>query len=232
MIVLGLDTAQAACSAALACKGETLAELSEEMETGHAEALAPMIETLLSRARLSPGALGRIGCTVGPGTFTGLRVALSLARAMGLALSIPVLGVTTLEALAAAAFRLAPAADYAAAAMDARRGELYFQIFGKALAPAAEPEILAFDDALARLSALAGARVALAGTGANLLADRARGSSFLLAGIRFPAAADVARIAAAAQDAALRPPEPLYLRAPGAKLPAAARPLRPPRPRR
>ena len=232
MIVLGLDTAQGACSAALVESERTLAARSEEMEIGHAEALAPMIERLLAEAGISPSAIVRIGCTVGPGTFTGLRVALSLARAMALALSIPVIGVTTLKALAAAAFGAAPSAPYAAAAIDARRGELYFQIFAKPLSPVSQPEILALDAALARLLRLGRTKIALAGTGASLIAEKARGFDPLVTSIRFPSAVDVALIAASANDYTARPPEPLYLRAPDAKLPSAAKPLRPPRPRR
>lgn len=232
LIVLGLDTAQAACSAALTRGGEVLAVRSQEMETGHAEVLAPMIETLLAGTKLVPRDIARIGCTVGPGTFTGLRVALALARAMGLALSVPVLGVTTLEALAAGALRAAPSADAAVAAMDARRGELYFQIFAKDLTPLTEPGIASFALASQRLAALGGKTLALAGTGAQLFAENPRGFFPLLTGVCFPAAPDVAFIAARAADESARPPEPLYLRAPGAEPQAAAKPLRPPRLRR
>ena len=70
------------------------------MERGHAEALAPLLERLMFGVEGGFATLDRIAATVGPGSFTGIRIGLATARAMGLALDIPVVGVSTLVAFA------------------------------------------------------------------------------------------------------------------------------------
>lgn len=110
MVMLVIDTSLGACSAALfdGVSGTILAERYAEMERGHAEALGPMVETLLAEARLLPDSLSRIGTTIGPGTFTGLRIGLSFAKGMGLALAIDVDGIDSLTATAVPHFGSAP----------------------------------------------------------------------------------------------------------------------------
>src|SRR6266567_3534914 len=124
-MILAVDTALGACSAALVAEGETLAHEHLLMARGHAEALAPMVDGLMRGARVSFGGLDRIAVTTGPGTFTGQRVGLAFARALGLALKRPVIGVTTLDAMAAEALAREASAPWAIAAADAKRGEIY-----------------------------------------------------------------------------------------------------------
>ena len=81
MICLGLDTALGACSAALADEAGVIARAWQAMATGHAEAIAPMTERLLSDAGIGFAAVGRIAVTTGPGTFTGQRIGLAFAGA-------------------------------------------------------------------------------------------------------------------------------------------------------
>jgi len=102
MIVLALDTCFARCAACLfeSAGARVLAEESLAMERGHAEVLAPMAARLLAQAKLQPSDIRRVAVTTGPGTFTGLRIGLSFARAFGLANSIPVIGLDTLQAVA------------------------------------------------------------------------------------------------------------------------------------
>lgn len=213
MIVLGLDTCLNVCSVAV-LDGETvLAYASEPMARGHQERLAPMAETVMAAAGLPFSRLQRIGATVGPGSFTGLRVGVAFAKGLASALGVPAVGVGSLEALAAEAQGLV------AAVIDARRDQLYLQVFDDGHAVMA-PDVLPVGTAAARLAELAmGRALTLVGSGAPLLAETAPGARILT-----PEGCDaraVARLAAARSPAPIRP---LYLRAPDAKLPGGIDP--------
>ena len=208
MLCLGLDTALGACSVALTGAAGPLAHRFQAMSTGHAEALAPMVEGLMREAGLAFPALTRIAVTTGPGTFTGQRIGLAFARGLALALKIPCIGITTLEAMAAAARAERPGHGVLVAA-DARRGECYAQAFAADGAPLGEPALLTLDAAAALISP----GLTLAGTAAEALA--AHGG--VLSTVRQPDAAFVAALALPRPDPS--PPHPLYLRAPDAKLP-------------
>jgi len=210
--LLAVDTALGACSAALLDGDTVLAHRFEPMDRGHAERLAPMVEEVMREANLAFAALERLAVTTGPGTFTGQRVGLAFARGLRIALSKPLIGITTLAAMAAQAMA-ETGRKTAAAIHDARRGEVYLEIAGGYASP---PEVLTFSDAIQRLAALRD-DFALAGTAApaTLMAvPHAQMSSVIQ-----PDAVWVARLAvrAPATEAA---PKPLYLRAPDAKLPA------------
>jgi tRNA threonylcarbamoyl adenosine modification protein YeaZ/ribosomal-protein-alanine acetyltransferase len=101
-MLLVLDTCFNACSAALFDEVATrvVASAYEEMERGHAEALGPMVEQLFATAGVKPDQLTRVAVTYGPGTFTGLRIGLSFAKGMALALDIPLVGINSLKAAA------------------------------------------------------------------------------------------------------------------------------------
>ncbi|HYE41843.1 MAG TPA: tRNA (adenosine(37)-N6)-threonylcarbamoyltransferase complex dimerization subunit type 1 TsaB [Caulobacteraceae bacterium] len=213
MIVLALDTALETCSAALLDGGTVLAARSEPMARGHQERLAPLVAELMAEAGVGFDALDRIGVTVGPGSFTGLRVGLAFAKGLGVALDRPVVGVGTLEALAA------ESAGFAAAVIDARRDQVYLQPFRDGAA-AGPPEALGLGDARQRLIDIDPlGPVVLIGSGAPLLAQ-----AFPAAEARDLRGVDptaLARLAAAAAEPDTAP-RPIYLRAPDAKLPASA----------
>lgn len=226
MNILGLDTAQGACSAAVwqgdaGEGGRVLARRFELMRTGHAERLMPQAVEVMAEAGLEMAALDRLAATIGPGTFTGTRVALAAARGMAVALKIPLIGITTLEAVAAG---LTPGEGRVrVGAFDARRGEVYFQVFeGASLAPLNDPQVLDVASAAKAAADVAGGQgIGVAGTGAQLLTDALaeRGLDAAAPDVQaHPDAAIVARLAAARAIPAL-PPAPLYLRAPDAKLP-------------
>jgi tRNA threonylcarbamoyladenosine biosynthesis protein TsaB len=100
VIVLAIDTCLNACSAAVVAGEQVLARRSEVMTRGQSERLAPLVQETMAEAGVAFAALDRIGVTVGPGSFTGLRVGLAFARSLALALDRPCLGVSTLKALA------------------------------------------------------------------------------------------------------------------------------------
>jgi len=208
MIVLALDTALPACSVAVLDGERVLARLSEPMTRGHQERLAPMVEEAMAEAGLAFAALERIGVTVGPGSFTGLRVGLAFAKGLALALDIPCVGIGSLPALAASA----TAKGLVAACIDAKRGQVYFELFDDGR-PLGEAEALSLDVALARLAATS-RPLTLVGSGAALLAPHVADITIEALEAADPVA--LARLAAAVADP--QPPQPIYLRAPDARL--------------
>lgn len=103
MTVLAIDTSEANCSAALLSENGQSFVASEPLGRGHAERLLPMIEELLAKAKIAYADINRIAVTTGPGTFTGLRIGLSVARGLALSLNVPCIGVSGLDVLAAQA---------------------------------------------------------------------------------------------------------------------------------
>jgi tRNA threonylcarbamoyladenosine biosynthesis protein TsaB len=205
MRILAIDTALAACSVAVWDSGRALASESRPMQRGQAEALVPMIDAAMRAAGCGYADLDRVAVTVGPGSFTGIRVGLAAARGIGLAAGRPVVGVTTLEALAH--LPAPPVAGGLIAAIDARRGEVYAQRFG---ADRTEPALV--DIAAASALAVGSIGGIAVGDGAPLL-TLPQGWPILDRTLPDPTA--VATIAAT-RALPPHPPGPLYLRAPDA----------------
>ena len=205
MIVLAIDTCLFACSVAVVDGERVLARRVEPMSRGHQERLAPLVQEAMVEAGLGFDKLERIGVTVGPGSFTGLRVGLAFAKGLASALSIPAVGVGALEALAE------PERGNVVAVLDAKRGQVYLQAFSDG-APVSAPDALPIETAAARVAEFA--PDTLIGTGAVLLAGVRPGVRVIEADVTDPVA--VARLAAVRSPV---PPRPLYLRAPDAKLP-------------
>lgn len=202
---LVIDTALGALSVAAFDGETTLAGRRELMSKGHQERLGGLVRAVVAESG-GFDALERIAVTVGPGSFTGLRVGLAFALGLGAALQRPVVGVTTLEALAASI----DAAGPMLAAVDARRGEVYAQAFQDGC-PLEHPAALRLDDLPEPSRMFAPCR--LVGSGAPLLADAFPGAEAL--DLPAPTLDGLVRAAIAAE----RPARPLYLRAPDAAVP-------------
>lgn len=208
-----MDTALGACSVALLDDAKILAHIFEPMDRGHAERLAPMVDEAMKQAGAGFASVTRLAVTTGPGTFTGQRVGLAFMRGLRLALHVPLTGVTTLEAMSAAA-QHETANVKAAALHDARREEAYL-LLREGEHVTQPPDVMAFRDAIERIRVFG--PCVLAGTGAAAAAD-SLGQGFVLSSIRQPDALWVARLAQGLPPSE-EAPGPLYLRAPDAKLP-------------
>lgn len=221
MNIFALDTTMRACSVAvLRCSGETsnTFRVYEERERGHAEALMPMIETVMAEADLSFDALDRIAVTVGPGTFTGVRVGVAAARGLALATGAGLVGVTSLAVIARAVMNERngePRDGIIAATADARRGQVYFAMFDAQGQTLCDPMVLTPQEAAGLLPASGG--ITLAGSGSPLVAAAIPGPGpDGIFGNLQPDAATLAGMAVES-DAEPGPVSPLYLRAPDAK---------------
>src|SRR5690348_9361970 len=223
MRVLAIDTALEACSAAVLDteRRGVLASESQPMVRGHAEALMPLIARVMAQAGLRMTALDRIAVTVGPGSFTGLRVGVAAARGIALAAAKPAIGLTTLAAYAAphvAADETLPLL----AAIDARHDHVYMQLFGAGGRTLIAPRLAPLRDAV-RAATAGPAR--LVGSAAQLIAlawPVDEPPPPVVDPARAPDINWIAHLGAAAMESS-HPPKPLYLRAPDAQAQDAAR---------
>ena len=205
MIVLAIDTAGTGCYAALhdTDQDTILGAAGADIGRGHAERLMEFVDAALESAGMDLPAVDRIAVTVGPGSFTGIRVGVAAARGLALALGVPAVGVSTLAALAADRRAQTPLL----VAIDAKRDEVYWQLFagdGSAMTP---PAIASVEEAR-RIAA--GHDGAVAGSAARLLRSDA------LAEVDGVSIATVARLGAHLSPEQHQP-KPLYLRGPDAK---------------
>ena len=214
MLLLAFDTATPAVTVALHDGARVVAERTVVDARRHGELLAPGIERVLSGAGCSASDLTQIAVGVGPGPFTGLRVGLVTARAFGDALGIGVVGVCTLDVLAAAVVRDSGPAQPFLVATDARRKEVYWATYEATGQRLAGPHV--------GPAAAIGWGGPAVGAGALLYP-----AGFETVGPpQHPAARDLAELVAAGRAAPL-PAEPLYLRRPDAVEPGARKAVTP-----
>ncbi|BAV49869.1 peptidase M22 glycoprotease [Mesorhizobium loti] len=213
MKVLAIDCAASLCAACVydVAAGRELGRAVLDLGKGHAEHLMAVIAEALKAAETDYAGLGAIAVSVGPGSFTGLRVGVSAARGLALALKIPSIGVTTLEALAAEA-AAAFSGRAVLAALDAGREEIHAALYDRTLVLTYGPAVTTLPEA-----------TALAIENSAVLAGTAVAQIAALAGRGFDigpqtATADIltyARLAAAKGQG--ERPKPLYLRGADAK---------------
>ena len=185
------------------------------MERGHAEALLPLVERVIGQVDGRFSTLDRVAVTIGPGSYTGLRVGIAAARAIGLAAGVPVVGVTSLSALIAPLLT-GETRRLLAAAIDARHGQIYFQMVAPGGRNVIAPTLVTVRDAVRLVGA---GPVTLNGSGAPAIAVEALTSGIdavVPSGSGLPDIAWVARLGLVA-DPAQALPKPLYLRGPDAK---------------
>jgi tRNA threonylcarbamoyladenosine biosynthesis protein TsaB len=220
MNVLAFDTCLGAVSAAVcrvdAAGPHVLAEAYEARTTGHAERLMPMIEETVARSGIALGDIDRLAVSLGPGSFTGVRIGVAAARALALATGKPAVGVTSLAAMAHEARQVL--GDKAkgrllAVAVDARAGMAYVQLFEHGGATSA-PMLVASAEAAAMIGAR---RSCIVGSAAVAVAEAVTGGQAEAALVDLqPHARAVAALAADVAPGG--PLRPLYLRRPDAKL--------------
>jgi tRNA threonylcarbamoyl adenosine modification protein YeaZ len=223
MRVLAIDTALAACSAAVldTDQDEVMASATLPMTRGHAEALIPLIARVMDQAKVDFANLDRIAVTVGPGSFTGLRVGISAARGISLATAKPAFGLTTLAVFAAPHIARDDTLPVAAV-IDARHDHVYMQVFGRGGRTLMAPRIASIHEAV-RAASIGPTRIV--GSGAGLLAAAWPSSGpppKLVEESTAPDVKWVARLGVTAIEGQ-GSPKPLYLRTPDAQPQDAAR---------
>jgi tRNA threonylcarbamoyladenosine biosynthesis protein TsaB len=230
MNVLAFDTCFGAVSVAVrwrSARGEwLLREAYEARTTGHAERLIPMMAEVMEGAGLAFSSLDRIAVTVGPGTFTGVRVGVAAARALALTTGRPVVGTTSLAVMAHRADLLVGqkrAGRPLAVAVDARRDMVYVQLFAEPALGAGEAALATHEEAARTIGQ---EPVLLVGSGAAAVAAALGGQ----AEVEFPDLQPHARSLAivAAELMPMAPVKPIYLRPPDAKPQADKSPPRMP----
>lgn len=232
-VILAMDTVLASCSVAIARDGQVLASDRHLGRRGHAERLPGMIEAVLAEAGLGQQDLTHYAVTKGPGSFAGIRVALAATRAMALVTGHPIIGLSSLQVVAAAIDSMsrqymASRLGHMAVLFDARRDQVYYQEFlpDDLCTPVTDPALLPIDAVQAILQ---GRDMVLAGSGVPVvLAGMPEQSNLISApdlcdSETSPDALALLRLASTAH-ASHGPVEPLYIRPPDAKLPGGIDP--------
>lgn len=231
MHLLALDTAGRGCSVALWADGAAYARDSQPMAHGQAESLIPQIGALLAAHGVDWAALDRLAVTIGPGSFTGLRVGLAAAHGLALATGLPVVGLSTLEVFATHAAETVPAPAQprlVVATVDARRDDVYSQAFlqsAEGLTPLVAPQSVPCSDFAAQATDWLSrcppqTPLLLCGDALDILAEQISAQLSDAQTLGSPSA-NVGTLAALAalRDPDQAPPRPLYIRPPDAALP-------------
>jgi tRNA threonylcarbamoyladenosine biosynthesis protein TsaB len=219
--VLACDTTQGACSAALWHKGALVAERLLTMQRGHAEALMPVLAEIKTAAPEIWAQIEVLAVTVGPGTFTGVRVGLSAMRGLSLAMGVPVAGFGTLHMMALASVLDTISPHRRLVVVDARRDTFYTQICAPDGAPCEPPTARSLAACLALGAEDDDVKFSVIGTGAAAICTPENSGFSADFAPYWPQAGVLAAHAAGLSMDALTalPATPLYLRAPDATLP-------------
>ncbi|MFQ2093200.1 tRNA (adenosine(37)-N6)-threonylcarbamoyltransferase complex dimerization subunit type 1 TsaB [Aeromonas taiwanensis] len=216
--ILAVDTATEACSAALMV-GDKVFSRWEEAPRDHTRKILPMVQAVLEEAGLSLEQLDAIAFGRGPGSFTGVRIGISVAQGLAFGAGVPLIGISTLAAMAQGAHRL-DGAERVLAAIDARMDEVYFghyeQVAGQM--QLVGEEVVSHPDALVEARGKLAGRVTCVGTGFETYGESLNGlaDELVTSQVRFPAAVDMLPLARSAWLAGEAVPveqaTPVYLR--------------------
>lgn len=221
MKILALETANVTCSVAWLEDNRVVGEVRDNMPSKQAERLFPLIDELLAKVGRNYAALDAVAVTVGPGSFTGIRIGLAAARGIALAADIPVIGITTLETVAWVAKRdtsYTPPMPIVVV-QDARRQEVYMQIFHTQPVRKEEAMLLNYHDVIPKLPNVP---FLLAGSAVGIVApllEKSHPHAKVAALDCMPNAAAVAEVAMRYYplQGNAKPAVPFYLRKPDAK---------------
>ena len=222
MLILGIDTATDQVSAAIGGHEGVLGSVAVARGRRHAETLTPAIEFLATQTGIGLDEIGVVAVDVGPGLFTGLRVGVATAKAMAYALRIPMVGVVSLDLVA---FPMRTTSRLIVAAVDARRGELFYAFYrpvpGGVQREGAH-QVGSPDDVVAEIVAT-GEECLVVGDGGRRYAERFEAISRVLVAdqeVAHPSAASLVQLAhaQAVREEFVQPweLEPVYLRKPDA----------------
>ncbi|KAB0667975.1 tRNA (adenosine(37)-N6)-threonylcarbamoyltransferase complex dimerization subunit type 1 TsaB [Aeromonas veronii] len=218
MKILAVDTATEACSAALLV-GDKLFSRWEEAPRDHTRKILPMVQAVLEDAGISLSDLDAIAFGRGPGSFTGVRIGISVAQGLAFGAGVPLIGISTLAAMAQGAYRL-DGAEQVLTAIDARMNEVYFgryELINGRMQLVGD-EVVSEPAALVDVRGKLAGPVTCVGTGFETYGETLSGLADELAvsQVRFPAAEDMLPLARAAWLAGEAVPveqaTPVYLR--------------------
>lgn len=221
-LIIGIDSATSGCSVAVMAGAQVLATTVKEMSRGQAEELMPMIEGILKESDITPPQLDLVAVSIGPGSFTGLRIGLATARGLALSLSIPCIGASTFEVCAAAVDKNAIGAGKLLIAIETRRDDIYAQLFNSDLTPLSDGAAM---DCVGLATLVADNNVVVAGDGGvhaiEMLKNQGGTKATLFDVGVFSGAVHACTIAGSKYKPGeiVPPPQPLYLRPPEAKIP-------------
>jgi len=204
MLILSVDTALTGCSACLLQDGKIIAYEADQRPSKQAEMLIPMIDEMLKSKKISYSDIDLFSSSIGPGSFTGLRIGITAVKGFSLVTGKPACGVTTLQALALKG----GGNGNVTAAINAGRNQFYAQNFDAELNPISEAKLVNYED----LGEFTPDNTTIITNAYELLKEHYNGA--VLEGDHCPTAREVAILAA--KDQSL-PAEPLYIRAPDAK---------------
>ncbi len=192
-IILGIETTTNICSVAL-WDGKKMWQEVTEMVRSHSKMLLPMIELILKKADVSIADVDAIACTQGPGSFTGVRIGIGVAKGLAFGQDIPIIPISPLQTIAYRCMKLANTdngVDNVTALMDARMGELYAADY---INDEGVP-ILQGKEQLTNISAIAIGEQVFAGTGMQEYQQELIDNNANLSEVIFPYAEDVVELA-------------------------------------